>query len=64
MSFDVPLAAFDDEVQRCVRRASRHDIRSRGSGVDEGVASMTGEDMKSVWFPIRTATPSTSPRRE
>ena len=51
VSFDVPLAAFDDEV-RALREKDVSFMTFEAEGLEwnEGVASMTGEDMKSVWF--------------
>jgi catechol 2,3-dioxygenase-like lactoylglutathione lyase family enzyme len=51
VSFDVPLAAFDEEV-RALREKGVSFMTFEADGLEwnEGVASMTGEDMKSVWF--------------
>ena len=51
VSFDVPLAAFDDEVQALRQKGvSFMTFEAEGLEWNEGVASMMGEDMKSVWF--------------
>lgn len=51
VSFDVPLSAFDDEV-RALREKGVSFLTFEAEGLEwtEGVASMMGEDMKSVWF--------------
>jgi len=51
VSFDVPLPAFDDEVQALREKGvSFMTFEAEGLEWNEGVASMMGEDMKSVWF--------------
>ncbi len=51
VSFDVPMSAFDDEVA-ALREKGVTFMTFDAEGLEwkQGVASMTGEDMKSVWF--------------
>jgi catechol 2,3-dioxygenase-like lactoylglutathione lyase family enzyme len=51
VSFDVPMSAFDDEVAVLREKGVTFmTFDAEGLEWNQGVASMTGEDMKSVWF--------------
>jgi catechol 2,3-dioxygenase-like lactoylglutathione lyase family enzyme len=51
VSFDVPMSAFDDEVAVLREKGVTFmTFDAEGLEWNQGVASMTGEEMKSVWF--------------
>jgi catechol 2,3-dioxygenase-like lactoylglutathione lyase family enzyme len=51
VAFDVPMSAFDDEVAALREKGVTFmTFDAEGLEWDQGVASMPGEDMKSVWF--------------
>jgi catechol 2,3-dioxygenase-like lactoylglutathione lyase family enzyme len=51
VTFDVPLSEFDDEVSALREKGVTFmTFEAEGLEWDQGVASMAGEDMKSVWF--------------
>ena len=51
VSFDIPMSAFDDEVAALREKGVTFmTFDAEGLEWNQGVASMTGEDMKSVWF--------------
>jgi catechol 2,3-dioxygenase-like lactoylglutathione lyase family enzyme len=51
VTFDVPLSEFDDEVSTLREKGVTFmTFEAEGLEWDQGVASMAGEDMKSVWF--------------
>lgn len=51
VGFSVPMSGFDDEVAALRDKGiSFMTFEAEGLDWNEGVASMVGEDMKSVWF--------------
>jgi catechol 2,3-dioxygenase-like lactoylglutathione lyase family enzyme len=51
VTFDVPLSEFGDEVSALREKGVTFmTFEAEGLEWDQGVASMAGEDMKSVWF--------------